>query len=1094
MSIPSNFANAFRQGQDFLTRNFKRAKTGAIRHFSSVISKTQSIAFGALQKVIDLFQASRTSIVALKTRVFSRWSTPAPASSSELDEQLAKQEVPASQEWPTATPSKPIDIALADSQEKRGKTHLMKNSVQNQLGRKDSPDETFSQEPHSEHLRPEISCEKSPEKKVAGFSSRESARLLFQELPFANETQSSIATLIDPCTLEDSNKPTIPKNSSEVGRKTARKSNRGALRSLRISYPETVIAPQAGGAPQMANFSQSETAISDKASANPNEASANPKEASANQKKASVNPDEALAHPDEALTHPDAALAFKTTHFATQIVEAEEIQSATPSAPESTHEIANRLPKASFPTTKELCFDKASENSIAQILNGLSASEEVRPFPLTKSEPSDSAQLKKTDSPLDIDSIISDQNGICENPNIANREISDETADQTYQKVLLPTYRYDSLADCLRNSVARMLHRGILISYLNSEDGKKIYQTLSNCLTNKQWHPVENNNTQLWSSVLNEIRYGCVNDDQVNKQLAYHLYRNLPVLPFAKEVLCLSQFLSPCQFAAEPNTPNTQTYSEQLREVCRRIDNYHSTWRKWFEIQVKKVGSKFNYMDANMHNTPFFAGTFEFQKANQRDNVEFYQQLRYPTPTVENLNSSITISPEYRCFLDEVCLRGERVLYSNHQSPFQVDEKNRIEVLKAQVALYPENFYMVTFPVLSKIESRHCVNIGAYCNFLQDLFVSPEVGAKYGFYFSENIKIRIVEESAKKWTAFLKEHLIDEEDIQDATLRVTYVSLLQSLVRRDLAIEKQISFCNNTCKDAIDRGAIHLFLDVYWAILMSGKEKSQATLDLLTTLTVYPAFAAKKQAILPKRLAQILSFAEKIESLNGEKIENIRSAWIKTSGLKNINFRFESEENPVQGAALYEPVDTLTVEGRWNQFNKDLRRAKKLRFSNQDWSYTENNSFARQKLEETFKAIVDREGIPQAQFDDRLSMLGLALSQAPFALAISQVLAYAHSTLPNSQVCGFLDERSVELVNWGEQPISERFKIIQKDDCKIMQARQDDVAQEMLVIRFEMSFEVDVKQHFTATTPTMAVKYKIYRPEDVKELQSAGNL
>lgn len=715
---------------------------------------------------------------------------------------------------------------------------------------------------------------------------------------------------------------------------------------------------------------------------------------------------------------------------------------------------------------------------------------------LTRSEESDMSQsaLQAQQTPKTSRGergavVIADARGssdIFNLPQASRQETSSDLCskalDHGYFKVCLTDFPFDSLADCLRNAVARMAGNRQLIAYLQHEKAGRNYPMLGKCLANRQWHPAKDDNKLLWRKILGELRSGCRAENAPLQSLAYHFYRNLSILPFAEEVLQLYRF---CDFADVGTAKSRRPYSSQLREICERIDDNRSSLLEWCKIQIKKAASKLNLMDANMHNTPFFAGTFEYQIAGQSGRVHCIQQLRHPTPTIEipTGRSGIEIAPEYMAFLREATKRGESVLYSNHQSHRHPDEKKRIEALQSLEALFPKSFYLITLPVLSEIGDRWAVGRGNFCDYLLTLFFDSATRAKTGLYFSANIELSFVLQSAEKWVNFLKENLITDDDALDNTLKLTYVSLLQSLVRRDIALEKNITFCNNTCKDAIDRGAIHLFLDVYWAMITSCQEDSRARLNQLTTLTVYPAFAAKKQAILKDRLAQILAFAEKMESLSPSAKQKLRAAWRVTSGLESLKFRFEYAGRAARDQIAYRPGEANRQSDGETQGAMRFASVDCGPFAEPGIDSCASALSALQVLKSRLSGAVDELGISPPQFEERLNLLLRALSDEPFALAISQVEARAQSTHPGALLIGVArDKREVQLAQKEQVPVAREFQIQFSDTCLFQQKRVAEELSSSFAVDFACSLQIDVAQFFTSPRPEIPLHFELASP------------
>ncbi len=457
-------------------------------------------------------------------------------------------------------------------------------------------------------------------------------------------------------------------------------------------------------------------------------------------------------------------------------------------------------------------------------------------------------------------------------------------------------FAFSSVAHCLQLIIKSTNLEKQLQEFIEDKGvSKKHFPNLKNLYTDLSLARI--NHQTFWYDILPEIRWGSrlplERDRQFFRSLCYAMYSMFPILPFAQIQFDGYGFLD------LDASLRSSLFSEQLKVISERIRENRVRWNERFWINLRKIGSKLNIMDANLHNIPFNAGTFTYWTQDNPDIACSYQQLRYPTPTIEQWQiptpfrtvHDIDIVPEYLEFLKIAGGRGEAVLYSNHQSPHGEDEKNRIERLAALDVSHP-NFVLVSLPVMHSIEDERISDIPTFCQHLERLILDEEFSEEIGFHFSPKIPKVYLEIQTKKWVEFLRHHFIQKHGIESQELRCVYLTMLEMFLRQDLARKLQVKFCNNTCKDAIDRGAIHLFCDVYWTLLMAGQEKDPKALEHLTLLTMYPAFGAKKQAILSDRLAQILLFATLIEKLTDAERTDIRRNWKDIAGIEKIEFNF----------------------------------------------------------------------------------------------------------------------------------------------------------------------------------------------------------
>ncbi len=583
-----------------------------------------------------------------------------------------------------------------------------------------------------------------------------------------------------------------------------------------------------------------------------------------------------------------------------------------------------------------------------------------------------------------------------------------------------------------------------------------------------------------WEEVNKEIRAGLSPSFQSLKPIFtetnYYLFTGLKLLPFAKKLL-ESQF----------QLDSSLTLEAQMRHTANQIDN-STTFQKFVAnpyefstIQGRKFASKLNFFDAIPYNPPFSPGVMIYQSKKRPHELRSCIQLRHPVITIEDgPGKFIQIASEYQGFVESAAVKSQKICYCNHLSS-GFDEQNRITAIKNFEA-HNSNLFVISLPILSKVDDKSISNKETFCHYLQRLFSDPKLSDEKGFYFSKNMKsdasissdqddssisnknaeisvqrevrTEFIDDRAHVWIDFLSEFLIDENDIffnrngrtkQECSKeqkrihenRVMYLTLLQSLVKRDVIVECQMDFSNNTCKDGIDRGAVHLFFDIYWAMLMNSQENDTEMKANLNALTFFPAFWAKKQAVLEDRLDIILAFARKIESLDGDDKKNLRNAWETSSLVQGAQFHFADGSEKLRGTAKYETGlnDKVLIEHlldnkarikNWEQLvgcDKDLFRSKGLPESVKFFGhnlvevYHNNLDRAHTICEEDLKSnpIIDiflqvfnplraAGGVlgecPGGQYSERLSRLAMLLTQAPAASACELARALTFHCCP----------------------------------------------------------------------------------------------
>lgn len=483
-----------------------------------------------------------------------------------------------------------------------------------------------------------------------------------------------------------------------------------------------------------------------------------------------------------------------------------------------------------------------------------------------------------------------------------------------------------------------------------------------------------NNHSDILATFVGEMRKGLHSENTELKEiftlLNYYQFSGLQLLPFAKQIL-----------RNEFQIDDNMSFAAQLENTANLIANptlfqkIRAAPFKSLLTVTRKICSKINWMDAATYNPPFLAGSMLFQRKAGLDDVKCCYQLRQATPTSEFFKFSeitkfikvIEITIEYAAFVSKAKALNKKILYSNHQGQ-SPDEKRRVKVLK-EFETKNENFFLISLPVLNEVEDSSIQSKDTFCSYLTELIVNIDLREIHGFYFPNKpnynlynnseeatepaISNEFIEQRTRLWVDYLKENLITEEEVhfngenlsssetahEQSRIqknRVMYLTLLQSLLRRDIIHHCKIDFCNNTCKDGIDRGAIHLFFDIYWSMLMNGQENDRLAQENLITSTVFPAYFAKNQAILPDRLDIILAFAQKFDSLSDEAKSNLKANWKNCSMVEKAQFHFANNEQEVSGVFHYDVGalqkirfnnDRVRIQKHnWNQFLTDLHR------------------------------------------------------------------------------------------------------------------------------------------------------------------------
>ncbi|MBX9923544.1 MAG: hypothetical protein K2Y01_05480 [Rhabdochlamydiaceae bacterium] len=282
-------------------------------------------------------------------------------------------------------------------------------------------------------------------------------------------------------------------------------------------------------------------------------------------------------------------------------------------------------------------------------------------------------------------------------------------------------------------------------------------------------------------------------------------------------------------------------------------------------------------------------------KSKSGDNIQ--EEAKEP----KNLGNS-RISEEYRSFLDACALEGKKILYNCLLNPYNTegDERPRIEAL-FKLGLeeqYKDTFHFIRIPADGPIIKgcKDTTNLESYTGLIRHNIKELETWSAADFQSWEAL-------SKKNLKGFvpgserMRDIILDK---YEPLLQFAYSVILTAYDnngRRDLDLDElthllrekkqalMMLFCtllkmclikelgitdyNNTCKDAIDRGSMHLVCDFLWDCFLTSSLKYSE--DNLRVHAAWPAVMAKTQAILEDRAEWITSFARWIERVESNR-------------------------------------------------------------------------------------------------------------------------------------------------------------------------------------------------------------------------------
>ena len=330
--------------------------------------------------------------------------------------------------------------------------------------------------------------------------------------------------------------------------------------------------------------------------------------------------------------------------------------------------------------------------------------------------------------------------------------------------------------------------------------------------------------------------------------------------------------------------------------------------REWMKIQdsslghgiVIRAGSKVaaktrTYFD------PFYRGNYPFLVGTREVNGHKCEILRHALPVYEQLGKKEEIVGEYKAFLSNCKNEGKKVLYCNLLNPMASDESPRIQLLRdlAQDAEYKDVFHVLEIPADGYLTNAEGTSdLKGYAQLIRD-DLAKVAGKTPGRFVASSPDVKeFIRENHAKIVNFSLNQInvtyarelsrLDQDSREYKELlkeaKQAFLMLLSSVLRAGLINAMKINYCNSTCKDAIDRGAMHLTSDLLWDSFLTGTLKENE--ENIRVMAVWPAFMAKTQAVLEDRAEWMESFANFIEKAQKKELRDaIVRAYCEELGL-----------------------------------------------------------------------------------------------------------------------------------------------------------------------------------------------------------------
>ncbi|NDD57776.1 MAG: hypothetical protein EBZ47_00780 [Chlamydiae bacterium] len=343
------------------------------------------------------------------------------------------------------------------------------------------------------------------------------------------------------------------------------------------------------------------------------------------------------------------------------------------------------------------------------------------------------------------------------------------------------------------------------------------------------------------------------------QEIAYKLFTQ-PGLPQARNELSSRLALTAKQTGF---SSFTELFQADRQALLQRGKTYG---QGSFDRAGKKLSGHFGigFDPVLFGNLPYQVGTRHLSSGTD------LMILRHPVPTVEALNTKVEISPEYLAFLSHCQAHGKKVLYISHLKP-DGQEQARINKLHELGANSKGVLHFVKMPLDKPFDRLdNYADVYEYKFAIQeDILTAIEYPTTHrkGFIFGSRTLGNKVEEKYNLLLdlaldmvtdVYSRDNLLNASPLNTESKQAFY--MLFCLFLRSFLIQSlDISFVNNTCKDAIDRGAAFLMSDLLWEAFIHNTLLEE--MDTLRLHASWPAYMAKTQAVLEDRAVWIDSLA-----------------------------------------------------------------------------------------------------------------------------------------------------------------------------------------------------------------------------------------
>lgn len=291
----------------------------------------------------------------------------------------------------------------------------------------------------------------------------------------------------------------------------------------------------------------------------------------------------------------------------------------------------------------------------------------------------------------------------------------------------------------------------------------------------------------------------------------------------------------------------------------------------------KASGSLDIGFDSHLYgNLPFHAACFRMTRDDGQ--LRTLNMLRFPAPTVSGIFSYI--APEFRAFLRHCKFKEEKSLYNCLLKSDDSLESPRLRNIQDLEKDFRGTFHFMKCPMDGSLtKSLKFPSFVVYADSVKQAVENGLDGIDLSFIFSPEVRV-VIRNSYEVLFNFAKETIEiaygDDIHSNPDEAKKAFMMLFCTVLKEKVIVELGIDHCNETCKDAIDRGGAHLVTALTWRAFLTKVLETPKTRESVRLALSFPAYLAKTQPIIEERAEWPLAFSNFLDKIiKKEKAEEV---------------------------------------------------------------------------------------------------------------------------------------------------------------------------------------------------------------------------